>query len=718
MNSHLARRDPAAHGAFRGTEVQPDRSARPVPPPIDEACLQADRLALSLRAARERIEIPLSRAARAFTLLKGWFSFGHARLEDHARERLSRSARWLRDLAALGDALSTLPELRDAFTGEDGGRPLGSVAARCIGRVATPESLAAWIELARRVTVRELRDAVRQSRAAGSDRPPCNSRTETGPAKPRASGSEDAPDSVTGSAPGPGPEHGDAEPAGFSTIRLEVPPAIRAAFDEALDLYRAVVGGRATVTSFIEALVAEAASGANPPELEVSPSVPGPARAAWEQALARAAGNWRHLPGAAPSVARLRAAGTLAAVDELTARAGFGGPVELDAQLRGLVALQTEIDARLGELLVEMSGQDAWRRLRFAGVGHYGEERLGLSRTVAEDAARLARAFHRFPLLRDSYHAGRLGAEAAGLVARLLGREPVDAHRERAWVSRAEEATIKRLRDETRLLSRRAVLPPPAGAAAPPDQPRSGQSTPPTDAEWQVSLRREPGLARERVARLGREALLPLAPDVLHWSLYSPEASAAPESILPAFRRAFRARQPDGEVPLRLRLPARVAFDLQSCVWQSRAALRRLAEHTGDDNAPPSLQLARRFHALHRPLPLWVGFLGLLEEFVHVWDDPEAMPKRAGDEVYARDGWRCTAPGCTSRRHLEDHHVVYRSQGGSDSLSNRTCLCRFHHQRGEHGDLASCRGKAPLELSWRLGRRELGEQFRCERRLT
>jgi len=56
-------------------------------------------------------------------------------------------------------------------------------------------------------------------------------------------------------------------------------------------------------------------------------------------------------------------------VDEWTARAGFGGPAELDVQLRGLVALQTEIDARLGELLVEMSGQDAWQRLRFAGVG-------------------------------------------------------------------------------------------------------------------------------------------------------------------------------------------------------------------------------------------------------------------------------------------------------------------------------------------------------------
>jgi 5-methylcytosine-specific restriction endonuclease McrA len=112
-----------------------------------------------------------------------------------------------------------------------------------------------------------------------------------------------------------------------------------------------------------------------------------------------------------------------------------------------------------------------------------------------------------------------------------------------------------------------------------------------------------------------------------------------------------------------------------------------------------------------------VALLALLEEFVEVWDDPGGMPRRPGDAVYARDGWRCTAPGCTSLRHLEDHHLVYRSRGGGDELANRTCLCRFHHQRGEHGDLASCRGAAPLGLTWRLGTRALGKRFRNEIRL-
>ena len=117
-------------------------------------------------------------------------------------------------------------------------------------------------------------------------------------------------------------------------------------------------------------------------------------------------------------------------------------------------------------------------------------------------------------------------------------------------------------------------------------------------------------------------------------------------------------------------------------------------------------------------MPLWVGLLAMLEEFVHVWDDPQSVPGRHHRQVYPRDGWRCTAPGCTSRKNLEDHHVRYRSRGGSDEMTNRTCLCRFHHQRGEHGDLASCRGKAPLGLLWRLGKPGLATWFRSERRLA
>src|SRR5262245_7501467 len=104
--------------------------------------------------------------------------------------------------------------------------------------------------------------------------------------------------------------------------------------------------------------------------------------------------------------------------------------------------------------------------------------------------------------------------------------------------------------------------------------------------------------------------------------------------------------------------------------------------------------------------------------YVETHDDPRAFPKRAGDAIYERDGHTCMAPGCTARCAIEDHHLVYRSHKGGNEPWNRLCLCRFRHHQGEHGELAKCRGKAPLGVTWRLGRRDLATVWRNERRLT
>jgi hypothetical protein len=68
-----------------------------------------------------------------------------------------------------------------------------------------------------------------------------------------------------------------------------------------------------------------------------------------------------------------------------------------------------------------------------------------------------------------------------------------------------------------------------------------------------------------------------------------------------------------------------------------------------------------------------------------------------------RDGWRCTVPGCSSLMNLHDHHIVFRSAGGSNDPSNRTTLCAWHHLRGVHGGVVRCVGKAPSELRFELG---------------
>jgi hypothetical protein len=134
-------------------------------------------------------------------------------------------------------------------------------------------------------------------------------------------------------------------------------------------------------------------------------------------------------------------------------------------------------------------------------------------------------------------------------------------------------------------------------------------------------------------------------------------------------------------------------------------------EPWNDEGATPAMVAARLSFVDHGHVPIWVGLLALFEVYGAQWD---RSPQREGDPIYRRDGFRCMAPGCTARCNLEDHHVHYRSHGGNDDLCNQLCLCKFHHRQGEHGLLASCKGKAPLDVTWRLGRPEVGVWYRNE----
>ncbi len=89
----------------------------------------------------------------------------------------------------------------------------------------------------------------------------------------------------------------------------------------------------------------------------------------------------------------------------------------------------------------------------------------------------------------------------------------------------------------------------------------------------------------------------------------------------------------------------------------------------------------------------------------HVFETWRPKHRRVPREhrVFERDGWRCTAPGCSSYRNLHDHHIVFRSAGGSDEFANRTTLCAWHHLRGVHAGMMRCLGEAPDNLVFELG---------------
>ena len=145
-----------------------------------------------------------------------------------------------------------------------------------------------------------------------------------------------------------------------------------------------------------------------------------------------------------------------------------------------------------------------------------------------------------------------------------------------------------------------------------------------------------------------------------------------------------------------------------SSEWADTAA--RLKELMAEWKAAPRAskeveqRLWERFRAAQdafRPPgePLRKGCEKLLEHVCREW---EAQPRHR-DPVFARDGWRCAVPACTSRAHLHDHHILYRSAGGDNSRANRVAICAWHHLRGIHLGRIRAHGTAPHAITWEIG---------------
>jgi uncharacterized protein DUF222 len=682
--------------------------------------LAADAAALALRAALDRVVAPLARAACGFVRQRGWTEFGHARLDDHARERFGRSGRWVRDLAALGEAIDASPSLGAALTGADGGRPLGRVAAVLIARSKKPDATMAWIRYARRESVRDLRAALQRGLAE-------RERTDANDSAGVATGPDGSSDGIEATVAG---EYPDGDRVLF---RLPLPLPVRVAFDEALDLYRAVEGRDASVTAFVEALTGEARA-TRPLDTApfVSPLIHGRDQKAIEGGLRRSSAAWVSLPPPAAGTGDvdLEDIGeSLIRFGDVEKTAGHGDAPALDGQIRALIALENEIESRLSTLLVEMGDRGLWATLMFASVGHYAEERLGVSRSRAGDRVRLARALRGLPRLAAACSSGVVSAEAAAIVHRLIDGAHVDARTEEDWIRHAAATTVKRLREEARAMGHGCLRRDGARGMGSRDP---AAARPLNEEAWQASLRREAGTATERILALGRRAAgrdREAGPNEASGldRAAAPDHVAAPDHATltgaPPAPDVFQLLPAEPDVFLALRLPGGVATDFVAAIDAARSDLEAAAASTPWDEPwcvadPSPAQLIARIEFIRgRRLQAWVGLLAMLEDFAVTWDQDAGAPVGRDDAIFMRDGWRCAAPGCTSRRHLEDHHVVYRSRGGGHGHDNRVTLCRFHHQRGEHGGLMSVRGTAPLGLTWRLGAPDVATRYRNERRM-
>ena len=97
----------------------------------------------------------------------------------------------------------------------------------------------------------------------------------------------------------------------------------------------------------------------------------------------------------------------------------------------------------------------------------------------------------------------------------------------------------------------------------------------------------------------------------------------------------------------------------------------------------------------------------IADHFVAVWEEHLAAdPKRKRvskrrQQVFARQGGLCAVPGC-SQTAQHEHHIEFRSRGGTNELENLLALCSAHHLRGVHDCRVTVEGRAGELLHWEI----------------
>jgi len=265
-----------------------------------------DRLGLRVRGASRALGLHLARAVSECARVEVWTIYGYARVDDYVRGEHDRTGRWFQNSVKLGVALERFPSLGAAMAGADG-RRVGFTAAAKIAGVATAETIDAWIDRARHVTVRELSEEIAAQRSRGETGPgPAPGEPGEGPASGGACGAPaDGDAGPAESAGGEIPwgacatrttlesEDPDIEPR--AQLGFAVPRKVALAFEETLDLHRSVTASEATVQSFVEALAAEGAAGLAPPDCTQERLQAGDRTARVEHAQARIHKRWEQL---------------------------------------------------------------------------------------------------------------------------------------------------------------------------------------------------------------------------------------------------------------------------------------------------------------------------------------------------------------------------------------------------------------------------------------
>ena len=347
---------------------------------------------------------------------------------------------------------------------------------------------------------------------------------------------------------------------------------------------------------------------------------------------------------------------------------GRDGARRLHEALLRLVGYHELIERYLGRLLRFFGDHRLHERCLFLSLRHYAGERLGVSARQVGYLTSRERVFIHHPELEEAFLDGRVGSAKVRLLEPLARQVwPCDW---KAWIERAEKVTVRRLTDE---------------------------------ASWAIDYcQRDPVGWKDKKGKPPQTGEGPYALVDGRWhtcsgnDLDSLDASAGVAAI-----EGLNVVCPAPGVPGGNQGPG---------AGESNPPLTSLIRFTAPPE-PASIWF-RAMEACQRLIgndaPTWRCLEMIVDHFLLVWAperDPEHVTTGYPNAVFQRDGWRCTVPGCRLRANLTPHHIVKRSRGGGNEMTNLTTVCFHHHLEGIHRGLVGVSGRAPDQLVWELGRK-------------
>ena len=319
----------------------------------------------------------------------GWTALGYPTLDAYARERLGRSGRWISDARALARKLSQTPDFRPLREALMSGRLSVSKVEVVLKLLSglTEQPVAQVVEVARFLTVKQLRALTRLLEG-----------------RSRNNGFEE-----------------EASAKSWVTLTRKVDPVDLMAFEYILKMISGVSnmphgdGGDTSRAQAVEYVLAEAMT-----------------------TLMRF--SKLDLPSLAPAEPLDLDPGL---ETEFVWPEGMEQLEQIDAQLASLSQALARRDLDIGVLGQQCCAAGVHIEAGFDNFDDYCREVLQFSPTSMASRVALANRLWRLEPIEAALMEGRIGYEAASLLARVSQKDDADT-----WVERATHLTVKQLREE------------------------------------------------------------------------------------------------------------------------------------------------------------------------------------------------------------------------------------------------------------------------------